>query len=252
MTATSTCLAHQKGTYLMNDKPGMNKHNGDPMRDLQLLRDLAIVNARTAHELGALPPGGLPVQEKRKPDLPKRATMAHPAASTTSSDASLPDGTHAMNTPPATQDEYWDRLVELSRETDGKPSVEQIRDAFGMTPEQLAEIEQRVRQKFGGRDVDRVWAYEMLQSIIESWEGTSISWTSKEYEKFGEQTEKSQAISFATSKILLGIGNANPDDLHSMEESYRKFSMLIEPLRPFRMTREEALRRLAEWEKHRG
>jgi hypothetical protein len=37
--------------------------------DLQLLRDLEIVNARTCRELGPLPPGGLPVAVKRRPEL---------------------------------------------------------------------------------------------------------------------------------------------------------------------------------------
>jgi hypothetical protein len=39
----------------------------DPHHDAQLLRDLAIVNARTQAELGPLPPGGMPVDPKRKP-----------------------------------------------------------------------------------------------------------------------------------------------------------------------------------------
>jgi hypothetical protein len=38
-----------------------------------LLRDLSLINARTVRELGPLPPGGLPVEPKRKPNLPKRA-----------------------------------------------------------------------------------------------------------------------------------------------------------------------------------
>ncbi|WP_196297218.1 hypothetical protein [Xanthomonas albilineans] len=39
----------------------------DPLHDLQLLRDMAIINARVRAELGPLPPGGLPVEPKRKP-----------------------------------------------------------------------------------------------------------------------------------------------------------------------------------------
>ncbi|MGC1549076.1 MAG: hypothetical protein WA777_11155 [Rhodanobacter sp.] len=39
----------------------------DRLYDLQLLRDLAIVNDRTVRELGPMPPGGLPVIPKRKP-----------------------------------------------------------------------------------------------------------------------------------------------------------------------------------------
>ncbi len=42
---------------------------------LQLLRDLAVINARTVRELGPLPPGGLPQVHKRKPDLPRPAAQ---------------------------------------------------------------------------------------------------------------------------------------------------------------------------------
>lgn len=38
--------------------------------DLQLLRDLDIVNARTRSEYGPLPAGGIPLEVKRRPDLP--------------------------------------------------------------------------------------------------------------------------------------------------------------------------------------
>jgi hypothetical protein len=38
----------------------------------QLLRGVAIINARTERELGPLPPGGLPIVPKRKPILPER------------------------------------------------------------------------------------------------------------------------------------------------------------------------------------
>lgn len=39
----------------------------DPLHDLQLLRDLAIINERTQRELGPLPLGGFPAEPKRKP-----------------------------------------------------------------------------------------------------------------------------------------------------------------------------------------
>jgi len=47
----------------------------DPLHALQLLRDLTLINERTLRELGPLPPGGVPMQTKRRPDLP------YPAAS---------------------------------------------------------------------------------------------------------------------------------------------------------------------------
>ncbi|WP_216654588.1 hypothetical protein WCN79_15995 [Xanthomonas axonopodis pv. vasculorum] len=49
----------------------------DPLHDLQLLRDMAIINARVRAELGPLPPGGLPVEPKRKPaPWPSQSTAA--------------------------------------------------------------------------------------------------------------------------------------------------------------------------------
>ncbi len=45
----------------------------DRLYDLQLMRDAQIVNKQLLRELGPLPHGGLPVQIKRKPNLPRRA-----------------------------------------------------------------------------------------------------------------------------------------------------------------------------------
>jgi hypothetical protein len=48
-------------------------NTGDRMHDLQLLRDAQTLNEHTLRELGPLPPGGLPIQSKRKPVLPRPA-----------------------------------------------------------------------------------------------------------------------------------------------------------------------------------
>jgi hypothetical protein len=61
----------------------------------QLLRDLAIINARTERELGPLPPGGLPIVPKRKPVLPERKLV--PTAPV-----------HADNTPQNDENEDMD------------------------------------------------------------------------------------------------------------------------------------------------
>lgn len=57
----------------------LRANEGDKLHNLQLLRDLSIINARTAGELGPLPVGGLPAAPKRKPNLPScEATRALP------------------------------------------------------------------------------------------------------------------------------------------------------------------------------
>jgi len=48
----------------------------DRYYDLQLSRALETVNARTCRELGPLPPGGLPVVIKRRPELPSASPNA--------------------------------------------------------------------------------------------------------------------------------------------------------------------------------
>lgn len=49
----------------------------DPLYDLQLLRDVKIINERTQRELGTLPAGGLPVAPKRKPTSLPRHDAPH-------------------------------------------------------------------------------------------------------------------------------------------------------------------------------
>nr|WP_298129360.1 hypothetical protein [uncultured Pseudoxanthomonas sp.] len=62
---------------IMDDKdPDLGpRFRHDALHALQLLRDLAIVNERTLRELGPLPPVGVPVPAKRRPN------RAHPPAS---------------------------------------------------------------------------------------------------------------------------------------------------------------------------
>lgn len=49
----------------------------DVLHDLQLMRDVNAINERTVRELGSLPPGGLPVQVKRKPVIARPARPQH-------------------------------------------------------------------------------------------------------------------------------------------------------------------------------
>lgn len=56
--------AHPSSMQAVHRLATMDRHY-----DLQLLRDLAIVNARTRSELGPLPVGGVPLVVKRKPEL---------------------------------------------------------------------------------------------------------------------------------------------------------------------------------------
>jgi hypothetical protein len=51
----------------------LRTYRGDPLHDQQLQRDVQAINEQTARALGPLPPGGLPVQPKRKPRLPRPA-----------------------------------------------------------------------------------------------------------------------------------------------------------------------------------
>ncbi|MGH8079797.1 MAG: hypothetical protein ACREP7_04415 [Lysobacter sp.] len=157
-----------------------------------------------------------------------------------------------MKAPPATQAEYWDRILELSQQTDGKPTAQQIIDTLGVSAEDSLWVQQRVMQKFGRGNTDCASAYESLTWSIESWRGSETGWTNEQYDKLGQLSEKTRAITSATTSILLGIGKPDMGDLSAIESSYRKVSLLNKAFRPFVITREEALRHLAEWESRHG
>ena len=66
------------------------KNRPDPHHEQQLLRDLQTINAATARALGPLPLGGLPIQPKRKPQLPLPAVpAATPAPSVSDEDTPM-------------------------------------------------------------------------------------------------------------------------------------------------------------------
>ena len=66
------------------------RSRADQAHDLQLHRELESINLCVARELGPLPLGGLPVQPKRKPDLP-RPVPSRPAQSQEDESMSLLD-----------------------------------------------------------------------------------------------------------------------------------------------------------------
>lgn len=64
----------------MDPRMKLRTNKGDKLHDLQLLRDLEIINARTVVEMGPLPAGGFPVVPKRKPKLPASSSIMPPSA----------------------------------------------------------------------------------------------------------------------------------------------------------------------------
>lgn len=51
----------------------LRPNRSDPLHDQQLLHNVQAINEQTMRALGPLPPGGLPVEPKRKPQLPRPA-----------------------------------------------------------------------------------------------------------------------------------------------------------------------------------
>ncbi len=162
----------------------------DRLHGQALLRDLAIINARSARELGPLPAGGLPVEVKRKPILPKPAapptsTNAPPpneeidmdwtritAAATLTAAASLSacaadQSTHTATTPPPqTQSESVTAAVEAA------PALTSSIDEQDAEPERgvpipAAELRRRILALIGSfeslKDLEREHVESMMQ-----------------------------------------------------------------------------------------
>ena len=63
-------MSRDKNEYSDNPYRPRTPAARDPHHEAQLLRDVALINAEVHARLRGLPPGGLPVQPKRKPNLP--------------------------------------------------------------------------------------------------------------------------------------------------------------------------------------
>ncbi len=176
-----------------------------------LLRDLAIINARTAREHGPLPAGGLPVEAKRKPVLPKPAppTMATDeptlneepdmdwtriaAAATLTAAASLSacaadQGAHTAATPPPqTQSEPVTAAVEAL------PAKTQVEESQAVQAEDgptipASELGNRILALIGSfqslKDLERPHVEQVVQMTL-----TKRPTMDDGYQVFGKTTE---------------------------------------------------------------
>ncbi|MCW4455295.1 hypothetical protein OK348_10875 [Flavobacterium sp. MXW15] len=141
----------------------------DVLHDLQLLRDVSIINARTVRELGPLPPEGLPVQEKRKPDLPRPAQPSPQEVAMTTDDHSqlgmqkseppIPEGLREMlkDYPEHLQTLQKDLNRVVSNPLKGTPVLEQAIWALeGALETFIFEAQDELKLAEASGDVERV------------------------------------------------------------------------------------------------
>lgn len=125
----------------------LRPNRGDPLHDQQLQRDVQAVNEQTARALGQLPPGGLSVQPKRKPDLPR--SNANPVSESASDIPSTNEQSmNAKNEPKGPFD--WHEFPEgRARFIGGVRGAEQFgNEGFEIDAEGIPEIYGEIRRKF--------------------------------------------------------------------------------------------------------
>lgn len=167
-----------------SNKP-LSRSKADGVHGQQLLRDLAIINARTVQQLGPLQPGAFVAMPKRKPNLPRPMQRLDQEAVMIQNNDSSPG---SMGKRP--------------------PVPQGLRESFKDYPDHIARLESALQES-----VDKpspitppfefaIWALEdCLEMFIDE---------AREQERVAEKSGNADAIAKAKEKTLLMLHSCSP------------------------------------------
>jgi len=83
-----------------------------------------------------------------------------------------------MNRPPASERDYWGRILKLAKDNGGSFTLDQIHEEFDLTSREIKKITKLVEED---RSDDAVDNYESAEGTVQAWEARTIA------EKYDEE-----------------------------------------------------------------
>jgi hypothetical protein len=77
-----------------------------------------------------------------------------------------------MNHPPASERDYWDRILKLAKDNDGSFTLDQIHEEFDLSSREIKKLAKRAERKPAYDAVDN---YEFAEDIVQAWKAESTS-----------------------------------------------------------------------------
>jgi hypothetical protein len=102
-----------------------------------------------------------------------------------------------MNHPPASERDYWDRILKLAKDNGGSFTLHQIQEEFDLTSREVKKITKLIEEN---RSDDAVDNYERAEGPVKAWGGRTIS---EEYEEEKRPSPDLQRIEGLTELWLM-------------------------------------------------
>ena len=77
-----------------------------------------------------------------------------------------------MKHPPASERDYWDRVLKLAKDNGGSFTLDQIHEEFDLSSREIRKIKKLVEKNPGYDAVDK---YEFAEDTVRAWKAESIS-----------------------------------------------------------------------------
>ena len=77
-----------------------------------------------------------------------------------------------MNHPPASERDYWDRILKLAKDNDGSFTLNQIHEEFDLSSREIKKIAKLIEED---RSDDAADNYEDAEGSVKAWKARSIS-----------------------------------------------------------------------------
>jgi hypothetical protein len=116
-----------------------------------------------------------------------------------------------MNHPPASEREYWDRILKLAKDNGGSFTLDQIHEEFDLSSREIRKIKKLVEKNPVYDAVDK---YEFAEDTVRAWGGRT---TSEEYEEEKRPSPDFQRIRGLTDLWLMAHREFKPIDIDDQE-----------------------------------
>jgi hypothetical protein len=128
---------------------------------------------------------------------------------------------------PATEKEYWDRVIELTQATDGQYTAEQAIEALGLTDEDMEEGEDCIYRYFRHPLADLTTALEMLDATRQVWREANIQRNYAEERLPGFDPARQEAFTDARVALKRREHEVPLKDWAGYEAIYRLYLTLL-------------------------
>ncbi|RST44892.1 hypothetical protein [Variovorax sp. DXTD-1] len=128
-----------------------------------------------------------------------------------------------MNRPPASERDYWDRILKLAKDNGGSFTLNQIQEEFDLSSREMKKIAKRVERKPAYDAVDN---YEFVEDTVNAWRSDTTPEEREERGRPSPDLQRIEGLSDLRAMAYREFNSTDIDDQDAVQAIRLKYSTL--------------------------